>query len=104
MQSHCGQWVQIHTTVLAPGERADTIPAETQNVPLDMLVKGWQVAPETARAGDSVEVRSTIGRHYRGQLEAINPPYGHDFGAAIPELLEAGEQARAIITQGRKNS
>lgn len=102
MQSHSGQWVQIRTTVLAIGERADGIPPETQEVPLEMRVKGWQVSPTTAQAGDSVEVRSTLGRHYRGQLEAINPPYGHDFGAAIPELLEAGEQARAILTQGRK--
>ncbi|MBA2778431.1 2-amino-4-oxopentanoate thiolase subunit OrtA [Billgrantia kenyensis] len=102
MQSHCGQWVQIRTTILPPDARAEAIPAETREVPLEMRIKGWQVSPETATTGDTVEVRSTLGRHYRGQLEAINPPYGHDFGAAIPELLEAGEQARAILSQGKE--
>lgn len=103
MQSQLDQWVQIRTTILGSGERADTIPPETQNVPLDLRVKGWQVSPATAETGDIVVVCSTLGRHYRGHLEAINPPYGHDFGAAIPELLKAGEQARAILTEGRKN-
>ncbi|MFP3979003.1 2-amino-4-oxopentanoate thiolase subunit OrtA [Marinobacter sp. KMM 10035] len=101
MESHSGQWVQIRTTILAPGERAGTIPAETKAVPLDMRLKGWQVSPATAKAGDIVTVRSALGRNYQGQLEAINPPYGHDFGAAIPELLEAGEQARAILLERR---
>lgn len=96
MICHAGDWVRIHSILLPPEDRAPGIPDETRTVALEMRVKGWLLTPE-ARLGDTVEIRSTLGRVHEGRLEALNPPYGHDFGAAIPELLHAGEELRAMV-------
>jgi len=101
MNSHAGDWVRIHAIILEAGERAPAVPDETQAVPLEVRVKGWQVAPASAQPGDRVEIRTVLGRRYTGSLEAINPPYGHDFGAAIPELLEAGQELRDLLADTR---
>lgn len=97
MKCKMGDWVRIRSVILAPQERAASIPDETRAVPLEMRIKGWLVTQE-ADIGDTVEIRSTLGRAYHGILEAQNPPYGHDFAAAIPELLRAGEELRAMLT------
>ncbi|MCC5986534.1 MAG: 2-amino-4-ketopentanoate thiolase [Pararhodobacter sp.] len=98
MKCKAGDWVRIRSVVLAPHERAASIPDETRAVPLEMRVKGWLVTNE-AVIGDKVEIRSTLGRGYHGTLEAQNPPYGHDFAAAIPELLRAGEELREMLAE-----
>lgn len=96
MICHAGDWVRIHSILLSPEARAPGIPEETRAVPLEMRVKGWLLT-QKAEPGDLVEIRSTLGRVHEGRLEALNPPYGHDFGAAIPELLQAGEELRAMV-------
>lgn len=96
MTCKAGDWVRIRSVILSPRERAASIPDETRAVPLEMRVKGWLIT-DAASKGDIVEIRTPLGRVYQGTLEAENPPYGHDFGAAIPELLRAGEELRAIV-------
>lgn len=98
MTCQTGDWVRIHSVILTPEERASAIPQETRAVPLEMRVKGWLVTAG-ASIGDAVEIRTTLGRRYHGTLEAVNPPYGHDFAAAIPELLRAGEELRAMLAK-----
>lgn len=98
MTCQIGDWVRIHSVILTPDERASGIPQETRAVPLEMRVKGWLVT-EGASIGDAVEIRTTLGRGYHGTLEAVNPPYGHDFAAAIPELVRAGEELREMLAK-----
>ena len=90
-----GSWVEIHSIVLPAGERAPQVPEDTQQVPLEMRVKGFLVAP--ASVGDEVEILSTAGRHLRGTLIEVNPAYSHQFGAPVPELSAIGTEVRAIL-------
>jgi hypothetical protein len=93
-------WVEVHRLVLAPGERAPQVPAETQRVPLEMRVKGFLT--HAARLGDEVEILTSAGRTLTGTLTAINPAYTHLYGAPIPELLPIGGEVRAILsTRGK---
>ena len=89
-----GSWVEIHRVVLAPGERAPQVRADTQAVPLEMRVKGFLVAD--AALGDEVEIVSRAGRRLGGTLVEVNPAYAHGFGAPIAELAAIGEEVRAI--------
>ncbi len=91
-----GTWVEIHTIVLAPGERAPSIPQETRAVPLELRVRGFLV-DDGALLGDEVAVRTRAGRLLEGRLAAIEPHYDHGFGAPVAELLQIGEEARALL-------
>lgn len=88
-------WVEIHSIVLPAGERASQVPEDTQQVPLEMRVKGFLV--ESASLGDEAEIVTTVGRHLRGKLSEVNPAYTHQFGAPIPELSTIGGEVRAIL-------
>ncbi len=90
-----GTWVEIHTNVLPAGERASQVPEDTQQVPLEMRVKGFLVEP--ASLDEEVEIITTVGRHLRGTLIEVNPAYTHQFGAPIPELSTIGGEVRAIL-------
>ncbi|MGD9000845.1 MAG: 2-amino-4-oxopentanoate thiolase subunit OrtA [Granulosicoccaceae bacterium] len=95
-----GAWVEIHRAVLPAGERAPQVPADTQQVPLEMRVKGFLV--EAAALGEEAEIMTTVGRHLRGTLITVNPPYTHGFGAPIPELSTIGNEVRDMLrTRGR---
>src|SRR3972149_1264358 len=76
-----GTWVEIHSIVLAPDQRAHHIPEETKRVPLEIRVKGFLVT--AAALGDQVEIVTVTGRHLRGMFAAANPAYTHGFGAPI---------------------
>lgn len=91
-----GDWVRIHNIVLDVGHRANNIPVDTQNVPLEMWVKGF-LLNEEANIGDRVTVKTYIGRIVQGNLIEVNPYYKHDFGKSIPELLYIGRQARELL-------
>ena len=39
-----GTWVQLHSVVLKPGERAPQVPQDTAQAPLEQWVKGWLLA------------------------------------------------------------
>ena len=91
-----GTWVRIHRIVLEPEERTAKIPEDTQKVPLEMWVKGF--LKEDASIGEEVSVETITGREEKGTLIETEPVYSHGFGDIyIPELLEIGLQARAIM-------
>ncbi len=92
-----GTWVEIHNIVLPAGERAPHVPEDTQQVPLEMRVKGFLLQP--ASLHEEVEIVTTVGRHLRGTLVEVNPAYTHQFGAPIPELLIIGGEVRAILRE-----
>ncbi len=85
-------WVQIRTVILPAGERAPQVPEETQAVPLIMLTKGF--ANHKAEAGELVSITAVTGMVLEGELVAVNPAYGHDYGQPVPELLQIGMELR----------
>lgn len=90
-----GTWVEIHTIVLSPSDRAPQVPEETKRVPLEMRVKGFLTAP--ALMGEEAGILTPAGRHLRGTLKEVNPPYTHGFGAPIPELSSIGSEVHALL-------
>jgi len=92
-----GVWVEIHTIVLKPGERAPQVPEDTAKIPLEMRVKGFLMEP--ARLGDQAQIVTAAGRRLRGRLDIVNPAYRHGFGAPIPELSTIGQELRALLAQ-----
>ena len=94
-----GTWVQIHCIVLREGQRAPQVPVETQQVPLEMWVKGFLAEP--AILGEKVEIVTPSGRRLRGILTDVNPGYTHSFGPPIPELLTIGREVRTILRETR---
>jgi hypothetical protein len=95
-----GTWVEIHSIVLPPGERAPQVPGDTQQIPLEMRVKGFLL--ETASLGDDAVIVTPVGRHLRGKLIAVNPAHSHSFGPPIPALSMIGDEVRTILRkQGR---
>jgi hypothetical protein len=97
-----GTWVEIHRIVLPAGERAPQVPDDTRQVPLEMRVKGFLVAP--AAPGDEAEIVTQTGRKLRGTITAINPAYTHGFGAPLPELADSGREVRAWLRKWRQSS
>jgi len=93
-----GSWVQIETTILEAGKRAEHLPEETKKQPLMMWVKRF--LEKDAFIGEQVSVTTIIGRKMEGKLMAENPPYRHTFGRAIPELLSVGSELRELIKKG----
>ena len=93
-----GVWVEIHYIVLAAGDRAPQVPDDTQQVPLEMKVKGFLVAP--ASVGAEAEIQTPSGRRLRGTLREVNPIYGHGFGSPIPELSAIGAEVSALLGRG----
>ena len=94
-----GTWVQIHRIVLREGQRAPQVPVETQQVPLEMWVKGFLAEPATL--GEKVEIVTPSGRRLRGILTDVNPGYTHSFGSPILELLTIGREVRTILRETR---
>jgi len=92
-----GTWVEIHSLVLPAGERAPQVPEDTQQVPLEMRVKGFLLEP--ASLDEEADIITTVGRHLHGTLVEVNPAYTHQFGAPIPELSTIGGEVRAILRE-----
>ncbi len=91
-----GDWVQIHKIVLEVGKRAPNLPQETQEVPLELRVRGFLLDKE-AKQGEQVMIETLIGRRLSGKLEEVNPIYKHNFGRPIPELLKIGLELKAFL-------
>lgn len=96
MDAKKGNWVRIHKLVLEAGERAPSIPEDTQKVPLELWTKGF-LLNECANIGEKVEIETYIGRKMEGILLEVDPYYEHDYGKFIPELSYIGKQVRALI-------
>jgi hypothetical protein len=94
-----GTWVEIHRIVLPAGERVPQVPDDTRQVPLEMRVKGFLVAP--ASPGEEADIVTPVGRRLRGVVREINPAYTHGFGAPIAELSGIGREVRALL-RGRR--
>lgn len=92
-----GTWVEIHTIILLPGERAQQIPEDTQAVPLEMYAKGFLV--DEATLGENATITTAAGRRLTGTLGAENPPYDHGFGAPVPELSVIGIELRTLLRE-----
>ena len=90
-----GTWVEISNNVLPANERAPQVPEDTQQVPLEMRVKGFLLAP--ADIGEDAEIETLSGRHLRGTLAEVNPAYTHSFGPPVPELSPIGREVRALL-------
>lgn len=95
-----GTWVQIQQQILTPGQRAPQVPADTAQVPLVMLAKGF--LENEGSAGETVAVRTLAGRTLSGQLVQVLPRFSHDFGQAMPELLSIGPKVRDLLKGGGK--
>lgn len=91
-------WVQIHSNILEPHERAPQVPEDTKALPLEMWING--VLQEDANIGDEVTILTRTKRTEKGRLLTENPRYSHDFGDYVPELLVIGEQVRSIVFGG----
>jgi hypothetical protein len=92
-----GTWVEIHRTVLPPDARASHLPEDTRQVPLEMRVKGFLVAP--AALGAEAEIVTPAGRRLEGTLTAARPAYSHGFGPPIPELSAVGVEVRTRLRE-----
>ncbi len=90
-----GDWVQIHSTVLRPEERAPQVPADTKKVPLEMWQKGYALT--AARIGEQIQIRTVTGRVVTGELVSINPRYDHGFGRPVESVLAIGQELRALL-------
>lgn len=94
-----GEWVEVRRVILEAGQRSPNVPADTLEVPYVVRIKGFLT--EDARLGDGVTIETIIGRRVTGTLLAVNPPYGHDFGRPVPELLPVGTELRALLGRGQ---
>lgn len=94
-RAELGDWVEIGDTVLAPGQRAPQVPADTGQVSLQYRVRGF--ATEPGVCGTPMTIRTRAGRELRGTLLAVRPAYEHGFGVPADELLRIGEELRSIL-------
>ena len=92
-------WVRIHRNVLEPQERTGKLPEDTKAVPLEMWVKGW-LQDEEARLGDTVTVKTVVGRLETGVLMEEKPIYALNYGEFVPEILEIDQQLRGVLFEG----
>ena len=83
-----GTWVEIEQTLLPAGQRAPTVPEDTQKTPYILRMSGFLMAE--GEIGQEVRIRTLIGREVTGCLKVENPSYRHSFGDTVPELLEIG--------------
>ena len=96
-----GTWVEIRRVVLEPGRRAPGVPEDTQRVALELRVRGRLV--QQAALGEQVAIGTHAGRRLRGELSDASPAYRHGFGAPVPELTAAAQEARALLDVSRRS-
>ena len=81
-----GTYVRIRKTIFKPEERSSNLPVETSKVPFKMWVKGY--LGEDSDLFDIVTIETITGRKETGRLKEDNPPYKHNYGEFVPEILE----------------
>jgi hypothetical protein len=89
-------YIQIRIVLLEPKDRKSGLPTDTAKQPLIAMVKGY-LDQDQAEIGQTVMIKTPIGRELEGEFVALNPPFGHDYGAPIPELLHIGAELHAIL-------
>ena len=93
------EYVRIHRAVLEAVERTGKLPEDTKSVPLEMWVKGWRQDDE-AQIGDTVTVKTVVGRLETGVLMEEKPIYALNYGEYVPEILEIDQQLRGVLFEG----
>ena len=93
------EYVRIHRTILESVERTGKLPEDTKNVPLEMWVKGW-LQEEEAKLGDTVTIKTVVGRLETGELMEEQPCYALNYGEFVPEILEIDQQLRGFLFEG----
>lgn len=93
-----GDWVRIHSIILAPEQRSSAVPDDTKSVPLEQWTKGYLHA--TTPLGGEAVVTTRTGRVVSGTLVNEAPHYTHSFGDFVPELQQAGDEAFAFLFGG----
>lgn len=93
-----GDWVRIHSVILAPEQRSSAVPEDTKSVPLEQWTKGYLRA-DTPLGGEAT-VTTRTGRVVSGTLVDEAPHYSHSFGDFVPELQQAGDEAVALLFGG----
>lgn len=94
-------YVRIHRAVLQAVERTGKLPEDTKNVPLEMWVKGL-LQEDSAQLGDTVTVKTVVGRLETGVLMEENPCYTLNYGEYVPEILEIDRQLRGVVFEGEE--
>ncbi len=89
-------YVQIKYTILNAADRKKGLPEDTAKQPYMALVKGFLVN-DSAETGETVKIITPIGRMMEGELYAVNPAFGYDFGRPVPELMGVGPELHAIL-------
>lgn len=95
-----GDWVRIHTVVLKAKDRTGKIPEDTKKCDLEMWTKGE--LQEDAEIGDTVTVKTAVGRMDEGTLIEVGPYYTHSYGKFVPEIIQIDKQLREITRGGDK--
>lgn len=99
MTAKQGDFARLHVIVLEAKARAlSALPLDTQDVPLEMWVKGHLLSD--AEIGGPAAVKTKTGRIVEGTLVEVNPHYTHSFGAYVPELEKAGDDLVALLRGG----
>ena len=93
------EYVRIHRSILEDVERTGKLPEDTKSVPLEMWVKGWLQDAE-AQIGDTVTVKTVVGRLETGILMEEKPIYALNYGEYVPEILEIDQQLRGVLFEG----
>lgn len=87
-------WVEIEKIILAPEDRAPSVPEDTKRVFYVMRASGFLQAD--SELGQIVKIRTMIGRELEGKLITVNPSYSHSFGKVVPEILKIGTGEEAL--------
>jgi hypothetical protein len=90
-----GDWAELHLVLLAPGERAPSLSADTARLPLEARVRGF--LERDASPGEPAAVTTLLGRRVEGRLLRLQPSPGHSFGRPVVELLPIGNELRARL-------
>jgi hypothetical protein len=88
-------WVEIEWTILAPEERAATVPPDTARVPYLGRARG--MASGDPQVGEEAEIVTASGRRLRGRVVALGPGYAHSFGRPLRPWLQMRESIRASV-------
>ncbi len=93
------EYVRIHRNILEAVERTGKLPEDTKSVPLEMWVKGW-LQDDEAKIGDTVTVKTVVGRLETGVLMEEKPCYALNYGEYVPEILEIDQRLRSVLFEG----
>jgi hypothetical protein len=90
--ARAGDWVELRLTLLEPGQRAASLPADTAATPYVARIRGF--LESDAILGGLAAIETVLGRRVEGVLADPRPASTHSFGRPVEELLHAGSELR----------